>query len=514
VQLRISIRLILIAALLPGALCRGQNYEFFGKMPRAVLNSYLAKSLALEFDSLHRGMKAYNDLIDFAARTNARYLSRCYGFGYGKVLPINYGILDSFSHITQDIRTAYSALGQTPPVVEAAIFEVVTSDLDSILMSDEVVNAYHVPKRRFIFDSIKYADDTSTVSAVPDISRPETQMYFYFLATSLLKAGAEALHMGQIDLESKNDPKHLAVWNLLSKIRTYAANCNRGLVLINADAVSLHVGATDTALYDFCASPCRVTGYYTGTDSTWTSMWNYEQSEYGGPGILAANACSPYGKTGGGYSPMGWYADTLPCLVRLDNYEANNCNCLAQASCWNTYGYDEISWFALQAPAYRDAWLCYAYSRVKQLDAQTFFEMPGRTLLTLSWEYYNAVNGYRFNQEDAISNIWNRPDTACNPNLETELHRLWGSADSQQVNVVVYPNPVNGTAHIVYNSTEGDEVNICIFDLAGKKIEEWQPRNNGGNLLWQTGNLQAGSYRCTAFSRKWTSKSFRIDVMR
>jgi hypothetical protein len=40
---------------------------------------------------------------------------------------------------------------------------------------------------------------------VPDVSRQETKLWFYFLAASFIDVGIEAIHFGQIELMNGND---------------------------------------------------------------------------------------------------------------------------------------------------------------------------------------------------------------------------------------------------------------------------------------------------------------------
>ena len=41
--------------------------------------------------------------------------------------------------------------------------------------------------------------------SVPDVSQPETRMWFYFLGISFIDAGCEAIHLGQTELMNRND---------------------------------------------------------------------------------------------------------------------------------------------------------------------------------------------------------------------------------------------------------------------------------------------------------------------
>ena len=49
-------------------------------------------------------------------------------------------------------------------------------------------------------------DHWGSGSSVPDVvSRPETKLWFYFLAASFIDLGIEAIHFGQVELMNGND---------------------------------------------------------------------------------------------------------------------------------------------------------------------------------------------------------------------------------------------------------------------------------------------------------------------
>ena len=493
-------------------ICNAQDVQFNGTMSRQQLEAYLSRALVTEFDSLHRGIKAYNDLIDFAARCDARFLCTCYGIGYGSELAINTGFFDTVANTIIDINSAYAKKDLLPPIVGAAIWEKITHDINNLWIPSEVASLYHVGKRKFIFDSVKYVNDTNTLIATPDISRKETQMYFYFLATRFINAGVEAIHLGIIGNEDKNDQDHVLTWNLLTNIRKYAATKNRGVVLLNADEYGIHLKNTDTLLFDFNTNPTRVSGYKTGYDSTWASMWDYFESPYGGPGRLTYNDCSPYGKMEGGTTYFGWHADTLCYLLALDNTLTSNCNCLYNTGCWTVYGFDEISWFVLQAEDYRNQWLCYANEQVKKLDRNAFFAMPGRTLFTRRWIFYSAINGYGYNQEDAIINIWNGLVHDCDPNNVINLEEKWRNGTTDNITLVIYPNPIEKLANIIYTSANGSEVTIKITDVLGKIVYQIYTATNNGIIKWNTTDVPNGIYFCSAITDNGSVANFKIDI--
>jgi Secretion system C-terminal sorting domain len=330
----------------------------------------------------------------------------------------------------------------------------------------------------------------------------------------MIDRGVEDIHFGQIQLENRNDTGNVCTWNLYSRIRQYGALKNRGLVLINGDTYGLFVRNTDSLVYDYQTAPSRVSGYYTGTDSTWTSMWNFGQSAIGGPGRLGYTECSPYGKMAGGMTPMGWHTDTIPYQVALDNTLTNLCNCVAAAGCWSAYGYDEISWFVLQSESYRNKWLCYARNEVKALDRNCNFVMPVRTLFTRHWWYYVALNGYGFNQEAAIVENLNGVATDCNPNDVLDLHALYFSGQKDPTGVIVYPNPSSGEVTIVYHGTNKGKVSVKIADMLGREVAAWETGASQGNIIWNPATLGSGVYNCIVSTPDGSSAVAKITLVR
>ena len=506
--------LIILSLIITMGKAIAQDYQFERTMSRPMLESYLKRSVVTELDSLHRGIKAYDDVINFCAKNDIRILCSCYGVGYGSELPLNYGEFDSIANFVQDVNKAYQLNGYVAPLVNTAIWEVVTRAVDSIWMDSTVAQEYNVPIRRFIFDSLKYPGDTSTLSCSPDISRRETQMYFFYLAHRFIDCGIEDIHFGQINLENKNDAGNVNSWNLYSRIRRYGAAHNRGLVLLNGDSYGLYLQGTDSLLYDYHTAPSRVSGYYTGSDSTWTSMWDFNQSTIGGPGQLSYNDCSAYGKMMGGQTCLGWYADTLPYQVALDNTITNLCNCLTSSGCWTAYGYDEISWFVLQSKEYRDQWLCYANGRVKALDPNCYFVMPIRTLFTRHWWYYVGLNGYGFDEENTIVSILNGVPTDCDPNDVLDLHAIYANGQADPTEVIAYPNPASGDVTIVFHTVRQSKAIIRINDMTGREVISWKTEENQGDLTWSPGELQSGVYSCTISSDKGPTTTTKITLIK
>ena len=57
---------------------------------------------------------------------------------------------------------------------------------------------------------------------IPDLSRQEARLWFYYRATRYIDCGYEALHMGQVHLYTANDKGMAKTTELFGMIREYA----------------------------------------------------------------------------------------------------------------------------------------------------------------------------------------------------------------------------------------------------------------------------------------------------
>jgi hypothetical protein len=237
-------------------------------------------------------------------------------------------------------------------------------------------------------------------ASVPDISRTETQLWFYCQAASYIGIGVEAIHFGQMEIMHANDREFKHWRRLLTLVRQYAAkNARRHLVLCNAHVPS--GGPVDSAglLLDFHEFPLRVA----------------EVADRPQQGELRIGFIdSFYGRSRGGLTPSGWKCEHLPYLVELDNWGASNKPDEPNlGGCW-VWGYDEICWFARQPESYRNDWLRYAWKWVRENDPAGYVEMPGCRCLATPVDgnaYYFANMSSQatpdgFGQEETIRDIW------------------------------------------------------------------------------------------------------------
>ncbi len=96
-------------------------------------------------------------------------------------------------------------------------------------------------------------------SSVPDVTRLETQLWFYYLAGAYINLGCEALHLGQVRLMGMADPD-LREWSrLIARIRTYAkTHARRHLVLLDAHVPTGGMIVDGVSLLDFNSFPMRI----------------------------------------------------------------------------------------------------------------------------------------------------------------------------------------------------------------------------------------------------------------
>jgi hypothetical protein len=452
---RILFILQLLAFVAPPAWA--QVFRQASDMTLPMLNRYLARAITMQglidmqknAGASAANQAAYQQQLVMLANLNASYIGRVSGMWAGETdFEAN---IAATQQTVADIRAAYLAKGRPEmPIVQGAIFEIITGEIDQITVPGEVVAKFYpgqTASRKFnhlvtSYDSLwikmnrpkggvlganpacpteypyncpeRYSWGGATWAVVPDMSKPETQMWFYFVATRLLDAGCEAIHFGQVELMDRADPSHASWWKVLSMIRQYAATKNRGIVLCDAHTSGVYYdpvpadslpAAQRQLLFDLHAAPLR-------PQENARQPW----SPGGGGAYLDARGggCGTpiYNHSKGGKPYLNWGSvEALPYLVEFDNFGIldNPGQLSGYCAPWQ---WDEISWFGVQANPYRNQWLKYAYYKVQCLDEKAHLEMPG--LRGMVWQHakptYRASNGPvsagNFNQETMIRDLW------------------------------------------------------------------------------------------------------------
>jgi len=292
-------------------------------------------------------------------------------------------------------------------ILQACIFEIVTTQVDQVPVPEWAFKALGQPveQRNFryadmLFPSGKFKDHWREGQSVPDVSRTETKLWFYFLGASYIDVGCEAIHFGQTELMNGNDRNLEHYSQVLSLIRSYAAkHARRHMVLCDSHVPSGGLVRDGELLMDFHSFPLRI----------------MEVPDQPQEAILKVGFSDGlYGRSKGGKTFSGWKCEQLPYLVEIDNWGVSRQPGQAKAGGIWIWGYDEITWFAHQSQTYRSNWLHYARDWVRRTDVNGHLQMPGsRTLRSpqdnLRWYYANKPSlavPDGFGDEGAIHAIW------------------------------------------------------------------------------------------------------------
>ena len=373
------------------------DYRFDRTISRQVLENYLSRSITVE--GLVNGRGDLKDNIRMLKSIGAKYL--------GRALCL-WGAENNFlSDVARARQQIPQVLAADPEmIVEGCVFETVSPKVNDIEIPDWVFTALGQPveKRNFRFEDIIYPEGQRRPmgrnAQVPDVSRLETQLWFYYQAASYIDVGCEGIHFGQVEIMNKNDRDNAKWEHLLTLVRAYAAqHARRHMVLCNGHVPGGGLTRNGNPLLDFNAFPLRI----------------METPEKPKEAILKVGFSDGlYGRSKGGQTFSGWTCEHVPYLVEFDNYGVSRHpgepNAKGEFN-W-VWGYDEITWFAHQSKEYRANWLQYAWDWVRKTDTNAFLEMPGsRTARSADTQWYFANNPSSaaptgMGDEDAIRNVW------------------------------------------------------------------------------------------------------------
>jgi hypothetical protein len=393
-------RIIAVAALLvSGAEARQaprRDFKFDRTITRPVLENYLSRAVTMM--DLCTGRGDVDDNIRMLKSVGAKFAGRTlYLWGHEKLLP---ELLKKARAIEAKVHAADPEM-----ILQAGLFEIVTTQVNDLPVPEHVFREYGLPpeKRNFryedmLFDGGKFRDHWHKGGSVPDMTKPETRLWFFHLAAAYVDAGMEAIHWGQIALIGARDKGFKDWWDTLSRARKYAAQkARRHLLICDAHTPDGGPLLDGKLLFDFHSFPLRIK----------------EVKDQPLKGILEKGYHdSFFGRSKGGVTPSGWACANLPYLVEFDNWGSSGKGGQPGVP-WHTWGYDEIDWFARQPEAERNEWLRYAHKWIRETDPNGFLQMPGSRILHdpvdgKSWYHANSRSSFKdgFNQEDAIRQIW------------------------------------------------------------------------------------------------------------
>ncbi|MCP5517947.1 MAG: hypothetical protein H7A45_11905 [Verrucomicrobiales bacterium] len=376
----------------------GKDLQFDRTISRPVLEHYLSRAITMEGMLNGRGDLADN--IRMLNAVGAKFIGRSLCLWGGEA-----AMLRNLERAAQQAPQVHAA--DPRMVLQACIFEIVTTQVDEVPVPAWAFETFGLPveARNFRYADMLYPDGRfkdhwRSGQSVPDVSRPETKLWFYFQGRSYIDAGCEAIHLGQTELMNRNDPHLDHYTGVLARIREYATgHARRHMVLLDSHVPSGGLVRDGRLLMDFHSFPLRI----------------METPDKPQEAILKVGFSDGiYGRSKGGLTFSGWECEHLPYLVEIDNWGVSRTPGEPRAGSIWIWGYDEITWFAHQPPEYRARWLRYARDWVRRTDPNGFLQMPGsRTLRSpkdhLRWYYANRRSDAvpeGFGDEDAIRRIW------------------------------------------------------------------------------------------------------------
>ena len=316
-----------------------ENYTFNQTISREVLENYLDRSMTIQ--SLLVGRGNFEDNLRMIENTGVKFIGRavCQWAGEGSMLA-------NFEKERELILRVHAIDPEI--ILQACIFEIISENVSQIPIPDWCFKEMGMPveKRNFDYQKMLYPDGQfvkhwNERSSVPDVSQPETQLYFFYQAATYINMGIEAIHFGQVELMNKNDKNLDHYAGVLAKIREYAKNhARRGMIICDAHVPGggfLYDG--DYLLMDFHSFPLRI-----------KEIGNPEEAM-----LEVGHTDALFLRSKGGRTYSGWTCESLPYLVEFDNFGAGRNpgqKSSGGSSIW-TWGYDEITWFAHQNQEYR-----------------------------------------------------------------------------------------------------------------------------------------------------------------
>ncbi|WP_367874966.1 hypothetical protein [Luteolibacter sp. Populi] len=399
--MRVRILLAVLALLGP---VQARDYRFDGEMSEEVLRSYLSRSMTLMY--LLTGGGDLDDNIRMMKETGVKFAGRAV-HNWGR----EQGGESALPKRLEEARAKAAKIHAADPeiILQACIFEIVSDEINKLAVPAWAFEALGMPveTRNFRLDDIKYVsgkgiDQWGKATCIPDVSRPETKLWFHYLAASYIDIGCEAIHFGQTEIMNSNDPGNGHWSEVLERTRAHAKQkARRHFVLLDSHVPNGGLVREGKLLFDFHSFPLRVEEVP-------------EKPREGRLRIGYKDAI--YGRSKGGVTPSGWKCEHLPYLVELDNYGRSKKPGEAGMGVHWVWGWDEITWFSQQPAAYRNEWLGYAWKWVRENDSAGYLQMPGMRCLAgaadkKNWYWVNrpspATPGGS-GQEDAIREIWEK----------------------------------------------------------------------------------------------------------
>ncbi len=355
-----------------------------GKMSKETLRAYCSRAVTFQGFCVENTTadNAFEDDLRMIQRIGAKYIGRAAFYSWGGNM--------SWEQIQEHYRLAKEQAAKAHKadpelILQAGVFEIIyQGTVNNTPIPAYVFEAFGQPveQRNFRYMDMVFTSGplqlgnvwgSGKESAVPNITALETRMYFYWQITQYIDAGYESIHLGQTTLMSNNNPSgNVKYWDELTTMcRTYAqAKARRGIILFDSHATGGGLKNGDRLILDIQAAPLfpEETVYEDGIYKCTINDRSVNPNQW-------------IGNTKGGQHPLGFTVEENFTILEFDNYDSNGKLGVATPNAHYVWGYDDISWFALQPKAYRDQFIadCHAFLSKNVLDSegkQQYFLQP------------------------------------------------------------------------------------------------------------------------------------------
>ncbi|CAL1518525.1 hypothetical protein [Chitinophaga sp. MM2321] len=394
-----------------------------GEHDYALIDRYLARSMMVAGITNRLGKPGYCEQINMFRRLKPSYLSRVAGsWGMPETDLLPGGKLFSITRqFIRDIHLVYSNDDTPLPVIEAGIYEAITTDVNKIRVPDHVLDVFrsdpdmaglkYSPKRPLYFnaEAMRNASFPEWLPQCwpPDINRIQTRMWFYYMCTIFIDMGCNSMHMGWFEMITNHDTAYVKTHDLFQKIRAYAKSKGT-FAIINADIDrALYVNGSNRLLLDFLTTPVRpdpTSNSYRHSPCEGQPMAELNLSKYL-PGILNKS---------GGISPQGDTIESVPVLFNLDWYgigfRGKHPGIMGMGDgAWAPWGVNETIWYYSLTPTCQAYWLKHVTAAIKnKLVKRGYFKMPA--VQPLTWWGYPVTEylliGYPEVMQTIADEIW------------------------------------------------------------------------------------------------------------
>ena len=351
------------------AVPRTSPYYFDGTISRQTLENYLDRSVTMGYFLVPGKPEGYefpykDDDIRLIRNIGAKFIGRAI-YRWGQESRLNDPAF--FAYAKKMVDTVHTF---DPEVIfQGCLFEQVSADVNNLKIPAWVFTDFGLPveDRTFSCDAIikrqgRGSSRPGGRGGVPIINNLETQLWFYYLAVSYIKVGCEAFHLGQVGLIGAEDRALKFYSEFLARVRAYAkTHARRHPFVLDGHVPSGGMVKDGVSLLDFNSFPLRIKA---------VPEKPYEAV------LEVGHLDALFKRSKGCTSPSGWRCESLPFLVEFDNFGRSQTPNVADNKTIFVWGWDEISWFALQPEEYRNQWLRYAYDWIKRTDPDGHLQMP------------------------------------------------------------------------------------------------------------------------------------------